>query len=99
MHASVIDSQCHASLRFQLSAWLYFVNEVLLILYGSSILKFIRSMTETTPEEIKPKTINPFRAICERVLDDWLFKVYPAVFLVHDPIPLALGTSKELIGQ
>ncbi len=56
-------------------------------------------MTETTPEEIKPKTINPFRAICERVLDDWLFKVYPAVFLVHDPIPLALGTSKELIGQ
>jgi sRNA-binding protein len=56
-------------------------------------------MTETTPEEIKPKTITPFRAICERVLDEWLFKQYPSTFRVHDPIPLALGTSKELIGQ
>jgi sRNA-binding protein len=56
-------------------------------------------MTETTPEEIKPKTITPFRAICERVLDEWLFKQYPAVFRVHNPIPLALGTSKELIAQ
>jgi sRNA-binding protein len=51
-------------------------------------------MTETTP-----KVITPFRAICERVLDEWLFKEYPSTFRVHDPIPLALGTSKELIGQ
>jgi sRNA-binding protein len=56
-------------------------------------------MTETTLEEIKPKVITPFRAICERVLDGWLFKEYPSTFRVHDPIPLALGTSKELIGQ
>ena len=56
-------------------------------------------MTETTPEEIKPKTITPFRAICERVLDEWLFKQYPSTFRVHSPIPLALGTSKELTSQ
>ena len=56
-------------------------------------------MTETISEEIKPKVITPFRAICERVLDEWLFKQYPSVFRVHDPIPLALGTSKELLGQ
>jgi sRNA-binding protein len=56
-------------------------------------------MTEITTEEIKPKIITPFRAICERVLDEWLFKQYPSTFRVHDPIPLALGTSKELIGQ
>ena len=56
-------------------------------------------MTETTPEEIKPKTITPFRAICERVLDEWLFKAYPSTFRVHNPIPLALGTSKELTSQ
>lgn len=56
-------------------------------------------MTDTTSEEIKPKTITPFRAICERVLDEWLFKEYPSTFRVHSPIPLALGTSKELIAQ
>jgi sRNA-binding protein len=50
-------------------------------------------------EEIKPKVITPFRAICERVLDEWLFKEYPSVFRIHNPIPLALGTSKELINQ
>jgi sRNA-binding protein len=56
-------------------------------------------MTETTPEEISPKVITPFRAICERVMDEWLFKQYPSTFRVHNPIPLALGTSKELIAQ
>jgi sRNA-binding protein len=56
-------------------------------------------MTEIIPEEIKPKVITPFRVICERVLDEWLFKQYPSTFRVHSPIPLALGTSKELMGQ
>ena len=56
-------------------------------------------MTETISEEIKPKVITPFRAICERVLDEWLFKQYPSTFRVHSPIPLALGTSKELTSQ
>lgn len=56
-------------------------------------------MTEIITEEIKPKVITPFRAICERVLDEWLFKQYPSTFRVHSPIPLALGTSKELMGQ
>ena len=56
-------------------------------------------MTDTTAEEIKPKTITPFRAICERVCEGWLFKAYPTVFRVQDPIPLALGTSKELLTQ
>jgi ProP effector len=56
-------------------------------------------MTETTPEEISPKIITPFRAICQRVMDEWLFKEYPSTFRVRNPIPLALGTSKELIGQ
>ena len=51
-------------------------------------------MTETTP-----KPISLFKAICMRVLDDWLFIQYPAVFRVYSPIPLAIGTGKELLNQ
>ena len=51
-------------------------------------------MTETTP-----KPISPFKAICMRVLDDWLFIQYPTVFRIKNPLPLALGTGKELLNQ
>ena len=51
-------------------------------------------MTETIP-----KPISPFKATCMRVLDDWLFIQYPTVFRIKNPLPLALGTGKELLNQ
>jgi len=51
-------------------------------------------MTETIPNPT-----SPFKATCMRVLDDWLFIQYPTVFRIKNPLPLALGTGKELNKQ
>jgi sRNA-binding protein len=43
--------------------------------------------------------LSKFKINCHRVMDTWLLKQYPSVFSYTAPIPLAIGTAKELLTQ
>ncbi len=45
------------------------------------------------------KIVNSFKAKSKCVLDDWLYQQYPTVFNFTNPIPLAIGISRELMSQ
>ncbi|MDD5754563.1 MAG: hypothetical protein PHN45_07420 [Methylococcales bacterium] len=38
-------------------------------------------------------------SINQRVFENWLYRQYPNVFSLKNPIPLAIGTGKELMKQ